>query len=62
MKAVQEIVDANLREMKAEIRTNNEKFEALQGALISQMCIHQAKTKAMQEKTYTNLKEEMRAS
>jgi hypothetical protein len=48
-------MDANLREMKAEMRASNKEFEVLQGALISQMDIHQARTEAMQEKTYANL-------
>jgi hypothetical protein len=34
MKAVQERTDANLREMKVEIRANNEKFEVIQGAFV----------------------------
>lgn len=34
--------DADLREMKAEIRANNEKFDALQSTLVSRMAIHQA--------------------
>jgi hypothetical protein len=37
MKAVQERPDVNLREMKSEIRANNEKFEVLQGTLVSRM-------------------------
>jgi hypothetical protein len=36
--------DANLSEMKAEIRSNNEKFEVLRGTLASWMDIHQART------------------
>jgi hypothetical protein len=62
MKAVQEFMVANLREMKAEIRANNKKFEVLQGALVSQLGVHQARTEVMQEKTCTNLKEETKAN
>jgi predicted glycoside hydrolase/deacetylase ChbG (UPF0249 family) len=61
MKALQERTDANLREVKAEIRTNNEKFEVLQGDLVSWMDIHEARTEAMQQKPKANLKEEIKA-
>jgi hypothetical protein len=46
-KAVKERTDANLREMKAEIKTNNEKFEVLGGTLLSRMDIHQTRIEAM---------------
>jgi hypothetical protein len=36
--------------MKAEISANNKTFEVLQGTLISQMDIHQARTEANQER------------
>jgi hypothetical protein len=35
MKTVQERTDASVREMKAEMRINDEKFEVLQGTLSS---------------------------
>jgi hypothetical protein len=35
-----------VREMKAEIRANSDKFEALLGTLVSRMDIHQAMTEA----------------
>jgi hypothetical protein len=52
--------DAALRQMKTEIRTNqerteakieasNENFKTLQGTLLSQMVIHQARTETIQE-------------
>jgi hypothetical protein len=50
--------------MEAKIEANNQKFEVLQGTLIFQMAIYQARREAMQEKTDANLKEmmvEMRA-
>jgi hypothetical protein len=40
--------DANLREMKAEIRANNEKFDVLQSTLVPPMDIHQARTQTAQ--------------
>jgi hypothetical protein len=64
-----ERMDTNLREMKAEMRTDqeemtarveakieasNEKFEVLQDTLVSQMDIHQARTEAMKEKMDTH--------
>jgi hypothetical protein len=42
MQAAQERTGANITEMKAEIRVNNENFEALLGTLVSRMNIHQA--------------------
>jgi uncharacterized NAD(P)/FAD-binding protein YdhS len=53
-------MDANLREMKAVIRTNqgrmdakievnNEEFEAFQGTLLSWTDVHQARIQAMVE-------------
>jgi hypothetical protein len=36
--------DADLKETKAEIWTNNEKSEVLRGTLVSWMDIHQART------------------
>jgi hypothetical protein len=48
MNVTQERMDANLREMKAEIRANNEKFEVLQVIIISQMNIHQARMEFIQ--------------
>jgi hypothetical protein len=50
MKAVNE-------RMEGQIQNTNEKFVVLQGTLVSQMDIHQTRTKAMQEKTDPNLKE-----
>jgi hypothetical protein len=46
---MQERMEANLKEMKVEIKTNNKKFEVLQGTFVSQMDIHQARTEAIQE-------------
>jgi hypothetical protein len=62
MKAMQERTYVNLREMKPEIRAHNEKFEVLQGCIVSRMDIHQARAEAMQEKTDAKLKEEIKAS
>jgi predicted glycoside hydrolase/deacetylase ChbG (UPF0249 family) len=42
-------IDANLREIKTEIRANNEKFEVLQSLLVYWMDIHQAWTEAIHE-------------
>jgi hypothetical protein len=42
-------MDASLKEMKAEIRANNEKFEVLQGTLFSRMDAYHAKTEANHE-------------
>jgi ADP-glucose pyrophosphorylase len=36
--------DAHLKEMKAELRVNNEKFEVLRGTLVSRMDIQEART------------------
>jgi hypothetical protein len=43
--------------MQESKKANNEKFEVLQGTLISWMDIHQTRTEAMQEKSDTHLKE-----
>jgi hypothetical protein len=48
--------DANLREMKAEIRANNEKFEALRGTLVSRMDAHHAETDANHEELMATMK------
>jgi hypothetical protein len=61
MNVKQERTDTNLNKMEAEIRANNEKFQVLQGTLVSQTDIHQARTEAVQEKMDANLKEEMMA-
>jgi hypothetical protein len=42
--------------MEAKIENTNGQFAVFQGALVSQMVIHQARTEAMQEKTDANLK------
>jgi hypothetical protein len=50
--ASQEEMMAGLEaKIKGKIDTNNEKFEVLQGTLISQMDIHQARTQSTQEDT-----------
>jgi hypothetical protein len=41
--------DANLREIKAEIRANSDEFGCLQSILVSRMDIHQARAEAIQE-------------
>jgi hypothetical protein len=46
---VEATIDANQEQMEARIKANNEKFEARRGTFISQMVIHQASTKAIQE-------------
>jgi DNA-binding GntR family transcriptional regulator len=46
---VQERTDANLREIKAEIRPNNVKLEVIQGILFSRMDIHQARAQSTEE-------------
>jgi hypothetical protein len=55
MKAVQERMDATLRERKAEIRATNEKFEVLQGTLVCWMDIHQARADSTQENINTKI-------
>jgi hypothetical protein len=47
--------------MEAKIEANNEKFQVLQGTLVSWMDINQVRTGAMQAKTDASLKE-MKAS
>jgi hypothetical protein len=42
-------LEASLQNMKAKIKANNEKFEVLQGTLVSWMDIHQASTEAIPE-------------
>jgi hypothetical protein len=37
-------MDANQEKMEAKTEANNEKFEVIQGALVSRMDIHQART------------------
>jgi transcription termination factor NusB len=51
MKALQERTDTKVREIKAEIRANNEKFlpEALQGTLASRMDMNQGRIVCTQE-------------
>jgi hypothetical protein len=46
MNVMQERMDANLRAVKAEIRSNNETLEVLRGTFISWKAIHQATTEA----------------
>jgi hypothetical protein len=46
-----EKMDPNFREMKAEIRANNEKFEALKDTIVSRTDAHHARTEANQEMT-----------
>jgi hypothetical protein len=41
--------------IKAEIKTNNEKFEVLQSTLVSRIAIHQARTEAIQEVMGANM-------
>jgi predicted glycoside hydrolase/deacetylase ChbG (UPF0249 family) len=48
-------LDWEVREMKAEIRANIEKFEVLLGTLISWMDIHQAMTEANQREMLTKM-------
>jgi DNA topoisomerase IA len=49
-------MDAWLEEMKAEIRVNNEKFEALQGTRLPDG-YPQTRSETMQEETDANIKE-----
>jgi hypothetical protein len=56
MKALRkERTDAEIREMKVEIRANNEKLEVLQGTLVSRMDIHQPRTEPAQEDIKANM-------
>jgi hypothetical protein len=47
---------------ETEIRANNDKFDVLQGTLVSWMVIHQARIETIQGKSDANLKEETDAS
>jgi hypothetical protein len=49
-------VDANLREIKAEIRANSENAEVLRGTFVSRMDVHQAKTEANYEELMAAMK------
>jgi hypothetical protein len=49
MNVMQEKTEASLKEIKTEIRTNNEKFEVLQDALVARINIHQSRTQTKRE-------------
>jgi hypothetical protein len=49
--------DATLREMKAEIRANNENVEVLRGTIVSLMDLHYAKTEANHEELMAVMKD-----
>jgi hypothetical protein len=49
-------MDAYLKEMKAEIIANNEKFAVIQSTLISPMDAHDAKTEANHEELMAEMK------
>jgi hypothetical protein len=55
MNVVQERMEANIKEMKVEIKTNNKKCEVLQGIFVSWMDIHQARTETIQEKIISKM-------
>jgi hypothetical protein len=48
MNVTQEKMEARLKEMKAEMKANNETFEVLRGTLVAQINIHEARTQANQ--------------
>jgi hypothetical protein len=50
LKGMKEELTARLKaKIKAQIKTNNAKFEVIQSTLVSRINIHQARTEAIQE-------------